>query len=68
MIACRVPTTNRRVPHISLVFRAMWDTTDVNRQVRRLNRESEGNRSGIPHRAKNERDVGHPSIRGRDRV
>jgi hypothetical protein len=22
-----VPTTNERVPHISLVFREMWDTT-----------------------------------------
>ena len=23
--------TRRRVPHISLVFREMWDTTDVDR-------------------------------------
>jgi hypothetical protein len=49
------------VPHISLVFREMWDTPDVDRQVHRLNRESEGKSSGIPHLAKNERDVGHPS-------
>jgi hypothetical protein len=27
-----------------------------------MNRESEGKRSGIPHLAKNERDVGHPSL------
>jgi hypothetical protein len=24
-------TTDRRVPHISLVFREMWDTTEVDR-------------------------------------
>jgi hypothetical protein len=23
------PVTNRRVPHISLVFRKMWDTADL---------------------------------------
>jgi len=23
------PTTNRRVPHISLVFREMWDTASL---------------------------------------
>jgi hypothetical protein len=28
--------------------------------VCRMNRESEGKSSGIPHLAKNERDVGHP--------
>jgi hypothetical protein len=49
------------VPHISLVFREMWDTTDVDRYVHRVNRESEGESSGIPHLAKNERDMGHPS-------
>ena len=51
-----------RVPHISLVFREMWDTTDVDRLVHGMNRESEGWCSGIPHLAKNERDVGHPSF------
>src|ERR1700683_1652434 len=40
----------------------MWDSTDVDRQVRRVNPESEGQSSGIPHLAKNERDVGHPSF------
>jgi hypothetical protein len=29
--------------------------------------ELEGWRGGIPHLAKNERDMGHPEIRGRDR-
>ena len=28
-----------RVPHISLVFREMWETADVDRQVHRMNRE-----------------------------
>jgi hypothetical protein len=27
-----------------------------------MNRESEGRCSGIPHLAKNERDVGHPAL------
>jgi hypothetical protein len=27
-----------------------------------MNRESEGKSRGIPHLAKNERDVGHPSL------
>ena len=50
------------VPHISLVFREMWDTTDVARYAHRVNRESEGKSRGIPHLAKNERDVGHPAF------
>jgi hypothetical protein len=32
--------------------------------VHRMNRESEGQSVGIPHLAKNERDVGHPSVGG----
>jgi hypothetical protein len=32
--------------------------------VRRMNREPEGKSSGIPHLAKNERDMGHPSLVG----
>jgi hypothetical protein len=47
--SCLVPRTGN--PGISLVFREM----------RRMNQESEGKSSGIPHLAKNERDVGHPS-------
>ncbi len=35
-------------PHISLVFREMWDSTDVNRQVHRMNQESGGKSSGNP--------------------
>ena len=51
-----------RVPHISLVFREMWDTTDVDRSVYRVNLQLEGRSRGIPHLAKNERDVGHPAF------
>ena len=32
--------------------------------MHRMNRESEVRRSGIPHLAKNERDVGHPAVAG----
>jgi len=42
------------------------DTTHVDPSVHRMNRESEGGSRGIPHLAKNERDVGHPAFsRGR---
>jgi len=61
-----VPTHNCRVPHISLVFREMWDTTGLSLN-RRLVIKLEGRRGGIPHLAKNERDMGHPAIVGRDR-
>src|ERR1700691_1122409 len=37
------------------------DSAHVDRWVRRMNRESEGKSSGIPHLAKNERDMAHPS-------
>jgi GAF domain-containing protein len=40
----------------------MWDTTDLDRYMPRAHRESDGKSSGIPHLAKNERDVGHPSL------
>src|SRR6204780_274123 len=33
-----------------------------------MNRESEGKSGGIPHLAKNERDVGHPSMQRRARL
>src|SRR5450755_2827300 len=60
-------TTNQGVPHISLVFREMWDSTGL-----RFN-SFEGVRAGhqgsrFPHLAKNERDMGHPLVRGQDRV
>ena len=50
------------MPHISLVFREIWDTTDVDRKVHRMNVSSEGRCSGIPHLAINERDMGHPAL------
>jgi hypothetical protein len=40
----------------------MWDSSDADRQVYRMNRELEGKSSGIPHLAKNKRDMGHPSF------
>jgi hypothetical protein len=36
--------------------------TDVDRSLNLMVRESEGKSFGIPHLAKNERDVGHPSF------
>jgi hypothetical protein len=36
-----VPSTEDRVPHISLVFREMWDTTVLDVQLRRLSLEPE---------------------------
>jgi hypothetical protein len=49
---------NGRVPHISLVFREMWDTADLN-ILCQLGFRSRGlNSCGIPHLATNERDVG----------
>ncbi len=46
------------MPHISLVFREMWDSTELHLQFYRPNVESRG----IPHLAKNERDMGHPAF------
>jgi hypothetical protein len=54
------------VPHISLVFREMWDTTNLNVFPAFGNKHVE--RSGIPHLAKNERDMGHPTLCGREKV
>jgi hypothetical protein len=47
------------VPHISLVLREMWDTTNLDLRCL-LSGKTDGERRGIPHLAKNERDVGHP--------
>jgi hypothetical protein len=41
----------------------MWDTTNLNLFPTSGKRHVE--RCGIPHLAKNERDMGHPMIRGR---
>src|ERR1700684_1554074 len=51
-----------RVPHISLVFREMWDTTDVDRSVHRATRELEVWCSGIPHLAKKPARCGAPGL------
>jgi hypothetical protein len=62
-----VPTTNQGVPHISLVFREMWETTAADLHPSAL-QELPIEVRGIPYLAKNERDMGHPLIRGRDRI
>jgi hypothetical protein len=59
--ASSILTNTARVPHISLVFREMWDTTNLNLKLFRDSQSSRTYRCGIPHLAKNERDVGHPS-------
>ena len=51
-----------RVPHISLVFREMWDTTAPSLRLSIHPIHSVVNIGGIPHLAKNERDVGHPAF------
>ena len=55
--------TNQWMPHISLVFREMWETTDLDLAVpRRASKNCQIGSRGIPHLAKNERDVGHPRL------
>jgi hypothetical protein len=60
-----VPSKNRGVPHISLVFREMWDTTKFHLFLTFEKTHVEC--CGIPHLAKNERDMGHPTILGREK-
>jgi hypothetical protein len=50
------------VPHISLVFREMWDTTALSLWLSIYPTHLAVNIGGIPHLAKNERDMGHPSL------
>jgi len=56
-----LPAKDQWVPHISLVFREMWE-------MRTLMFFASGvenwpvELSGIPHLAKDERDMGHPGI------
>ena len=50
------------VPHISLVFREMWDTTSTFPLTLIHPKHLAINVGGIPHLAKNERDVGHPAF------
>jgi hypothetical protein len=56
------------VPHISLVFREMWDTTAVNHKSFGSQSALRVKTRGLPHLAKNERDVGHPMLSGQDIV
>jgi hypothetical protein len=51
-----------RVPHISLVFREMWDTTALSLWLSIRLTHSTVNIGGAPHLAKNERDMGHPAF------
>jgi hypothetical protein len=53
------------VPHISLVFREMWETANLDLFSNLKKRHVEC--CGLPHLAKNERDMGHPTILGRER-
>ena len=58
-------TTVQRVPHISLVFREMWETTAANFQFWPFEVADRDPR--IPHLAKNERDMGHPLDRAKEK-
>jgi hypothetical protein len=52
------------VPHISLVFREIWETTEIYVRLSEVGKKVKAR--GLPHLAKNERDMGHPTILGRD--
>jgi hypothetical protein len=54
-----VPRTGN--PGISLVFREMWDSTALSLWLS-IHPHLAVKICGIPHLAKNERDVGHPSL------
>jgi hypothetical protein len=49
-------------PGISLVFREIWDTTALSLWLSIHPIYLAVNLGGIPHLAKNERDMGHPSF------
>jgi hypothetical protein len=51
-----------RVPHISLVFREMWDFHCSFLWLSIHPMHLGVNISGIPYLAKNERDMGHPAF------
>ncbi len=56
--------TDQRVAHISLVFREMWETLPF---PLALGASKYANREQLlPHLAKNERDMGHPLVRGEE--
>jgi hypothetical protein len=54
------------VPHISLVFREMWETTNLNLFFLTFERGT-WKRCGIPHLAKDERDMAHATILEREK-
>jgi hypothetical protein len=56
------PVHESRVPHISLVFREMWDTTALGPEIFSGADRLDVEVRGIPHLAKNERDMGHPGF------
>ena len=60
-----LPSTKRGVPHISLVFREMWETTALHVPLSKVGKKVEVR--DIPHLAKNERDMGHPTLCGREK-
>ena len=51
-----------RVPHISLVFREMWDTTALSLSALVQPMHLAVSLRDNPNLAKNERDMGHPSF------
>ncbi len=53
------------MPHISLVFREMWETTALHVPLSKVGKNVQVR--GLPHLAKNERDMGHPTILGREK-
>ena len=63
----RLSLSRKWVPHISLVFREMWDSTALRPQFSASTQKKVEIR-GIPHLAKHKRDMGHPlSWQGQDR-
>src|SRR3984885_15194505 len=55
---CRIFARNESwVPHISLVFREMWDSTNLDNFFPSNPKNQSVCIRGIPHLAKNERDV-----------
>ena len=60
-VRCRV----QEIRGISLVFREMWDTTNLDLFSDLGKKHVE--RCGIPYLAKNERDMGHPTLCGREK-
>ena len=55
-------SSRRQLSGISLVFREMRDTTGLSVKPSLAVIKLEGRRGGIPHLAKNERDMGYPAI------